>query len=456
MADISFDVLFGDSPLPITLDINATVADLKTMLEMFTGVPIDQQMLVNLSYNNNESAVLASLDLKNIEMVQVPPSSTTAETATADIVDITNTNDTSSSGGLHPPMDLSDDDDNVNTVIDDTITPPIITTTSTITTTATSISNTSYIPSPYATNFFPEVNELSAQNLIDFLDQLSYPEFSQDFFEQFSVVLPQNFSGSYKEALASAKRQGKLVLTYLHSDNDLSLNFCLDILRSDEMVEFINENYVFWVARITPEAESFLFSLIQFESYPIVAIISNTGSPQIVEIIQGVTEKDVIYNRLVNETTMRSEDLAKVKAEEEVNERDRIIVQEQDQAYQESLRADKEKQQRAEEERQREEDKKNEKISRGDLVPAEPPKGPDTTQIIFKLPDDTKVERRFNSNEKLEMLCNFLDGKGCEIENYQFVTQYPKKVFTKADFNQTLKDAGLSPQSILNVRSNDD
>ncbi|KAF2072436.1 hypothetical protein CYY_006248 [Polysphondylium violaceum] len=449
MDEISFDVLFGDSPLPITLDINATVADLKSILEMFTGVPADQQMLVNLSYNNNESAVLASLDLKNVEMVQVPPSSTTAETAAANVVDLTNVNnDTSGGGNIHPPMDLSDDD--IDDIVD--ITTPTITTTTPTTTTTT----TGYVPSPYATNFFPEVNQLSAQNLIDFLDQLSYPEFSEDFFEQFSVVLPQSFSGSYKEALAAAKRQGKLVLTYLHSDNDLSLNFCLDILRSEEMVEFINENYVFWTARITPEAESFLFSLIQFESYPILAIISNTSSPQIVEVIQGVSDKDQIYNKLVNETTARSDDLAKVKAEEEVNERDRIIVQEQDQAYQESLRADKEKQQKAEEERQRIEDKKNEKISRGDLVPTEPPKGPNTTQIIFKLPDDSKVERRFSSNEKLEMLCNFLDGNGCEIENYQFVTQYPKKVFTKADFNQTLKDAGLSPQSILNVRSNDD
>ncbi|KAN0015737.1 hypothetical protein ACTFIU_005684 [Dictyostelium citrinum] len=523
-AEISFDVIYDDLPLPISLPLNATIADLKNQLEQYTGIPSNHQLILNIPDNAKDNSVLASIDLKNIEMIQIPPEqqgsekpqdvNTMIERIAVDDDDNNNNNDNDSNNidNNNNNNNIDNNIDNSNNIVDDneqgdvfmqgpngyerigslqqqhttthTTTNNGITTTTTTTTITTpngvqqqqttysTYSNTGspllvgnnpaarttsgYVPSPYATNFFPETDQLSAQNLIDFLDQLYYPTFSNDIFQQYSVVVPDSFSGSFKDALNFAKKSGKLVLTYLHSDNQISLSFVLDILKSEEILEFIKENFVFWVAKITPEAESFLFSLVQFESYPIVVTLSNLGSPEILEVSQGCTEKEVFFQNMVNHLTSNQVDLDRVRLEEEENDRARMIVQEQDQAYEESLRADKEKKEKAEKERINLENKKIEKLSRGALVSEEPPKGSNSTQIVFKLPDDSKLERRFNSEDKIEMLCNYLDGQGCEIDNYQFITMYPKKVFKKPDFNQTLKEAGLSPQSILNVRSDDD
>ncbi|KAM9992232.1 hypothetical protein ACTFIY_009685 [Dictyostelium cf. discoideum] len=526
-AEISFDVIYDDLPLPISLPLNATVLDLKNQLEQYTGIPSNHQLILNIPDNAKDNSVLASIDLKNIEMIQIPPEQQSSEkpqdvnTMIERIAVDDNDDDDSNNNKNNSNIENSNIENSINNVEDDndddifmqgsngyerigsnlqhhqqhttthtsttTNNNGITTTTTTTTittpngvqqqqqqTTYSTYSNTGspllvgnnpntgatttsgYVPSPFATNFFPETDQLSAQNLIDFLDQLYYPTFSNDIFQQYSVVVPDSFSGSFKDALNFAKKSGKLVLTYLHSDNQISLSFILDILRSEEVLEFIKENFVFWVAKITPEAESFLFSLVQFESYPIVVTLSNLGSPEILEVSQGCTEKEVFFQNMVNHLTSNQVDLDRVRLEEEENDRARMIVQEQDQAYEESLRADKEKKEKAEKERIDFENKKIEKLSKGALVPEEPAKGPNSTQIVFKLPDDSKLERRFNSDDKIEMLCNYLDGQGCEIDNYQFVTMYPKKVFKKPDFNQTLKEAGLSPQSILNVRSADD
>eukprot|EP01133_Synstelium_polycarpum_P003462 gene3462-3937_t len=293
--------------------------------------------------------------------------------------------------------------------------------------------------SRYATNFFPNnsfSNNISPAAFTDFLDQLSYPTFASDFLNNFSMIVPESFSGTYKEAMAHAKRSGKLLLTYLHSpESEQAHSFCWDILQSEEIYEFIKFNYVFWVGMITPEAQAFLFNLIQFESYPIVSVVANFGgTPTILELLQGISDKEEFYNKIVHQITANERELTRIMAEEEEKESQRRIVEEQDQAYEESLKADIEKAKKEEEERQRQEaeiqrveDVKVERLSRMSLVPPEPPKGPESTQVIFKLPDDSKLERRFNSTDTLQTLSYFLDGSGVDFEHYQIITQYPKK-----------------------------
>ncbi|EGC36356.1 hypothetical protein DICPUDRAFT_32019, partial [Dictyostelium purpureum] len=476
---ISFDLIYAGEPLPITLPLESTVSELKNLLKDFTGVEPDRQMFLNLPSGANETSVLASMDLKNIEMVEVQPNTNERNAITGNdsnhpitindedeiffdeeirrtvgsqqsYTQSQNTTSTTQDENGVTTTTTQTMEDN-NGVITHTTTHRVGTGIPSIQTTVTN----NYVRSPYATNFYPETDELSVQNLTDFLDPLSYPNFAEVMLQQYSVIVPGSFSGSFKDALNFAKKQGKLVLAYLHSETEPSLQFVLDILRSDEVSQFISENFIFWVAEITPEAESFLFSLVQFESYPILVTLMNLGASEILDVSQGCSEKVDFYNKLVNQVLTHHSDLERVRVEEEENEKARMIVQEQDEAYKESLRIDQEKQRKAKEEEQRVENKKQQKLNNANLVPPEPEKGPNSTQIIFKLPDDTKIERRFNSNDKLITLCHFLDGKGIEIDNYQFATMYPRKIYKDKDLELTLLESNLHPQSILNVRSAD-
>ncbi|GAM19486.1 hypothetical protein SAMD00019534_026610 [Acytostelium subglobosum LB1] len=468
--NISFDVLFDNNSLPITLPLHATVFDLKSQLEMYTNVPIHKQMLLGLLDNKNETE-LAAMELKNIEMVEVADA--TGEPAVVEEPHI--------QPQVLPPhpqpqpqpphipqhfiphprpfvppqpeyidadqdMDYEDennDDQNNDDNIQD---------------------NDIYRQHQFAENYNARFG--TGNSLTEFLDSVSYPSFASDYLEMAHMLVPTPFQGSYKDALTEARRTGRLVLAYLHSpQNPNADNFCMDILASEEIFEFINTNYVFWVGTINPTDEKRLLQLVPFEGYPIVGIVANFGggTPELLHLLQANIVRDQFYNLLVNEITVNEVKLQRLRQEQEETDAQRRIVDEQNREYQESLRADIEKARKEEEEKKRVlaeakavENKKSEKLSHGKLVPPEPPKGPESTHIIFKLPDDTKIERRFNSTDTIQTLAYFLDGSGVELENYQFSMTFPRKVFGKQQYNLTLKETDIHPQCLLNVRSEDD
>ncbi|KYR00921.1 ubiquitin domain-containing protein [Tieghemostelium lacteum] len=460
MDGIVFDVLFNGQPLPIQLSLDSTLNDLKEMLENFTGIPRNEQVLINLPDNVKSDTILAQVDLIGLELLHIPEQPPVNNNVQQQQEQQQQQQQQPIQQepyippqvvGQHPPLnfhedDLTDDDD-IEDFENLHVQQP-------------QQQQQVYQTSRFATNFFPDVQtdngQISTSSLIEFIDQLHYPAFTEEMMNTYSAVVPQSFAKSFKEAMAEGRRQGKLVMAYLHSfNNDMSMTFCLDILRSEEIFQLISENFIFWVANITPEAEALFFSLIQFESYPIVALVANYGSPQLISMMQGVSNKSEFYNKLITEIESNQPELERIRDEEEESHQHRMIVEEQDLAYQESLKADKEKKEKLEKEQREAENKAQEKLDHGKLVPPEPPKSKDSTQIVFKLPGDVRVDRRFNSTDTLLTLRNYLDGEGCEIENYQFVTQYPKKVFKKEDFNLTMIEAGLHPQSILNVRDED-
>lgn len=102
------------------------------------------------------------------------------------------------------------------------------------------------------------------------------------------------------------------------------------------------------------------------------------------------------------------------------------LRQQQDEAYEQSLRADQEKErlkqleqqvqlekeQEIEAERNAEHQRKQDiarlKIEMASQVPSEPePNHPDTIGVLFKLPDGQRVERRFKSSDSLKVSESF-------------------------------------------------
>jgi len=161
--------------------------------------------------------------------------------------------------------------------------------------------------------------------------------------------------------------------------------------------------------------------------------------------------------------------LLNARLDKEERETDRRLREEQDAAYLESLKADQEKERllveerekiRQEEERvKREEEEKlqreaerlrerEEKAKRLADEPLESEK--DISKFVIRLLDGSKVQRRFRSSDKLQLVFDFIDTKQETPMNMcQLSTNYPKKIYN--DLDQTLKEAGLTPQAMVFV-----
>ncbi len=90
---------------------------------------------------------------------------------------------------------------------------------------------------------------------------------------------------------------------------------------------------------------------------------------------------------------------------------------------------------------------------------AEPAAGAGVARIRFTLPNGKKVDRRFRSNETIEVLRAFLivnfDEQGMGIKIFGISTNFPKRSFGEHQDGLTLEEAGLSPQAVVMVQDLD-
>lgn len=83
-------------------------------------------------------------------------------------------------------------------------------------------------------------------------------------------------------------------------------------------------------------------------------------------------------------------------------------------------------------------------------LPDEPPKGPDVTQLIFRLPDGSRVERRFAKDTELYQVFDFLNLSGFSPSRYKLFSTFPHTEFP--DLSVTLAGAQLHPHATLVVQ----
>jgi len=163
-------------------------------------------------------------------------------------------------------------------------------------------------------------------------------------------------------------------------------------------------------------------------------------------------------------------------AEYHKREQERLLREQQELEYAESLRLDQEKEKsRLEkkdtelEQQMREENEEllaamqlSEDLSRKQkmtkqLKPEPAATEQNITQLVFRLPNGDKLQRRFYQNEKVEVLFKFLESRMEEQipKNFELIINYPRKVFSKTmkiDLNLTLLEAQLVPQAVIFIR----
>lgn len=185
------------------------------------------------------------------------------------------------------------------------------------------------------------------------------------------------------------------------------------------------------------------------------------------------------------------EELQRTIAQIERQERD-MIRQEQDEAYQKSLKADREKQIKREEEikkKEAEEKAERERLARQeqlhnrliklkseipDKLPPEPQREQNqeyTVKLVFKLPDGTRVKRNFRKDDKVKYLYWYVFSLNNAPLQFKMTTNFPKRDLpgrppvpedfsnhsnsdpssTESNCEQTLEEASLTETQIIFV-----
>ncbi|XP_033109642.1 FAS-associated factor 2-like [Anneissia japonica] len=296
--------------------------------------------------------------------------------------------------------------------------------------------------------------------------------------ETYGAVHPTFYQGSYSQAINDAKRELKFLLVYLHSDEHQDTPvYCRETLGNTDVCEFINTRMLFWAASVeTPEGYRVSLTLRE-NTYPFLAVIVQRDSRMtVVARIEGpIKAQDLIQRltRIMNETEGY---LVAARHDREERRFTQTLRQQQDQAYEESLKADQEKvrkrkeeddKKRMEEEHaQRLADEKERKLQERDdlkrqklenLAREVDEHDPNAVKIVFKMPNGTRLERCFLNSQSLEVVYDYIFVQDDVPNEFQIVTNYPRRVLqcqSTADMPvvQTLVEAGLQRREMLYIQ----
>ncbi|KAB1259900.1 FAS-associated factor 2, partial [Camelus dromedarius] len=302
--------------------------------------------------------------------------------------------------------------------------------------------------------------------------------FMHSFEEKYGRAHPVFYQGTYSQALNDAKRELRFLLVYLHGDDHQdSDEFCRNTLCAPEVVSLINTRMLFWACS-TNKPEGYRVSqALRENTYPFLAMIMlKDRRMTVVGRLEGLIQPDDLINQLTfimdaNQTYLVSERL-----EREERNQTQVLRQQQDEAYLASLRADQEKERKRREERERKRRKEEEvqqqklaeerrrrnlqeeKERKLECLPPEPsPDDPESVKIIFKLPNDSRVERRFHFSQSLTVIHDFLFSLKESPEKFQIEANFPRRVLPCIPSEEwpnppTLQEAGLSHTEVLFVQ----
>ncbi|MGH0140364.1 UNVERIFIED_CONTAM: hypothetical protein FKN15_042105 [Acipenser sinensis] len=302
--------------------------------------------------------------------------------------------------------------------------------------------------------------------------------FIHSFEEKYGRSHPVFYQGTYSQALNDAKRELQFLLVYLHGDDHQDTDvFCRNTLCTEQVLNFINTRMLFWACS-TSRPEGYRVSqALRENTYPFLAVITlKDRKMTVVGRLEGVIQAEDLINQLTfimeaNQTYLVSERMER----EERNQTQALRLQ-QDEAYLASLRADQEKDRKKKEEEEqkrrqeevarqivlaeerRQQTLQEEKERRSESLPPEPsPDNPDSVKIVFKLPNDSRVERRFLFTQSLTVIHDFLFSLKETPEKFQIVTNFPRRVLPclpteERPIPPTLKEAGLSRSEVLFVQ----
>ncbi|XP_046396416.1 FAS-associated factor 2 [Ischnura elegans] len=301
--------------------------------------------------------------------------------------------------------------------------------------------------------------------------------FVSEFESNFGPQHPVFFRGSYSDALAHAKRDLRFLLVYLHSPQHQDTpTFCRCTLGDPDFVAFVDAQALFWGCSVT-SPEGYRVALMLREcSYPFLAllVLRDTRMTVVGRLEGAIGPRELIATL---QELMSENEASLIAARADRNERSftQTLRRQQDEAYEESLRADREKERRRQEEREREEEERRrveeaireeqrrieeirkQKIDWACRVPDEPSADdPEAVYVVIKLPSGKRLERRFRLQHSLQCLYYYVFCHPDSPDSFEIATNFPKRVLQCMPTDtipcvQTFEEAGLRRGEVLFV-----
>ncbi|TRY63484.1 hypothetical protein TCAL_06854 [Tigriopus californicus] len=299
--------------------------------------------------------------------------------------------------------------------------------------------------------------------------------FQSQFEADFGPVHPPFFRGTYSQLLEAAKKDLKFVLVYIHSaEHEDTQAFCRSTLATSGLSDFVTQRDILFWGVSTDSYEGHRVSQALREStYPFLAVIVlRQHRMMLVGRIEGSLSLDELTPRLERIINDNEAFIVAARADREERHLNQTIRQEQDAAFQETLRLDQEKQrkrQEAEEQKQREaeeeqqrlrdEQERKERIQRMKIelvseIPEEPAKeDAEAVRVLIKLPGGQRLERRFLKSDSLKCLYYYVFCHPDSPDEFDITTNFPKKVLKckPDDEPSSFQESGLGRSEMLFV-----
>ncbi|GAO50126.1 UBX-domain-containing protein [Saitoella complicata NRRL Y-17804] len=341
---------------------------------------------------------------------------------------------------------------------------------------------------PFLSNTTPrrlERRNVSPRDLAD--------RFIRSFEETYGSAHVSFHADGYSAALAKAKEELKFMLVVLQSEeHDDTIEFNQDTLCNPEVIQFAREqSLIVWAGSISETEGYEVANTLRATRYPFIALLAPTGSRSLSVLLrlEGPVGPSQLLASLTNGMAKQSTSLNRLRAEAAERNAARELRQQQDDAYEASLRRDRERASEAEERRAEEERKKREEEERATeeeerkakrdqwrkwkkiQMPAEPAAGNGAARISLRMLDGSRIVRRFGAETTLEDLYAFVETYSVEAEeetqkpegyehayDFRLATPMPRKVLDVVTEGQkVLKDEkSLYPSGNLVVEELDE
>lgn len=324
----------------------------------------------------------------------------------------------------------------------------------------------------------PDNVEDETAGCIHFADQ-----FSQRYGECHPEFFPGSLEDAVKEACIKPARDRRLLAIYLHHDASVLTNvFCTQLLGFESVLQCLNSHFVVWGWDLSHESnkQKFLSSVtktlgtvaamtirnIDVERLPALIIIMRMRSTtEIYTVIYGNLGVSELLTSLIQAVDVFMEQQRLETREEEERAARELVKREQDQAYQQSLEADRAKEEarrrqellekQATQEREsrlleQQQQREAHRLQVESQLPTEPQEDDENiTKIRFRLPKGETIVRRFQCATPLKVLLDFLVVQGYPSTEYKVISSWPRRDLTSLDPKSTLQDLKLCPQETV-------
>ncbi|KDR09433.1 FAS-associated factor 1 [Zootermopsis nevadensis] len=312
--------------------------------------------------------------------------------------------------------------------------------------------------------------------------------FADQFTNRYGDCHPEFFPGSLDEAVKEAclkpAKDRRLLAVYLHHDGSILTNvFCTQLLGFESVLQCLNNHFVVWGWDLTHESNKlkFLGSVtrtlgsvaamtirnIEVERLPALLIIMRMRSAtEVFTIVHGNVGVSELLTSLIQAVDVFTEQQRMEIREEDERAARELVKREQDAAYQESLEADRAKEEaKRHQELMENKEKEQREIQRQEVelikeahrlevksqLPEEPQEsaGDCIAKIRFRLPKGECLVRRFQATAPLKVLLDFLVVQGYPPDEYKVISSWPRKDLTSLDPKVTLQELKFFPQETV-------